>query len=255
MGWLRRILGPPNSVVLLYDHMNDEAGRDLPGLLDEVGRYYEFTPLRSIVSDLKRGKDPRGKAAIALAYCRKSTLLRGVPELLARRVPFSVFLREDCVGMNRLPLDEELKAFASAYPEKLPAAECAALVDKAWHSPGEIARRLQDFRRSIGPLPVGDIDPTAFFPTWGELTKLPPGLVDFGLAIHADPCDHALLESSVAYARRQADRPIEIAFCARPLRNPADSLASLGLSALQTLDDGAIEKSTDRWALPRWMPN
>lgn len=256
MKWLRRLVSPPNSLVIVLDHVDAGEARAFPGLLDEVTRFYEAVPLSAIVERLAVGKKPSGLAAFVLANARKSGMRHAVPELVGRKLPFHVFLRDDCIGLNRLPLEEEIDAFSSAYPQRFPAPEREALRAEAWRDPDRASARLLELRKVLGPLPVESIEPTRFFDTWGAIAKIPPSLLEVGLALAREPDEAGLpaVERSLRYCEQKASRRIRIAFSARPVSDARRRLSPLGLEGLQTLDEGVVGSGTDPWAIPRWTP-
>ena len=98
------LFGPKNSLILVYDHLPSD--NTFEAQIDEVGRFYRFIKLSSLVKRLKKGK-AGGRAAIVFSHARKSLFLEAVPALRAREIPVTVFLHPDCVGTNRLPAEEE----------------------------------------------------------------------------------------------------------------------------------------------------
>ena len=142
MFW-RRFFAPDNSLILLYDHLPEALASVFEEQVSEIQSYYKFIPLTQLISAIKK-RAPYGYAAVAFQNARKSVFLRGVPFLLERGLPFTVFLRSDCIGMNRLPLEDE------------------------------------DGLRSQG---IEKTDPTLFFGTWGEVNQIPPDKLELGMHV------------------------------------------------------------------------
>src|ERR1041385_1207829 len=102
-GSLKNLLAPRHSIILVYDQNTEE----LETQVDEVGNFYRFVRLPELVEALGRGR-PYGLASVAFLQARQQLFRRAVSSLVDRDIAFTLFLRPDCIGVNRLPPDEEL---------------------------------------------------------------------------------------------------------------------------------------------------
>ena len=244
---LRRILGPSNAIILSIDQTS-EATEDQ---ILEIRKYYHFVKLTEIVNQLVKRKNPLGWAAVTLQNPRKNLFLSLGPFLVGERIPFTLFLRPDCVGLNRLPPEEELKIFFQAYPEKLKEMSLDTLIEEAWHKPSAIDSYLLDCRKSIGPLPIATLDPGQFFVTWGKIVEIPPTLSEFGLCVFTG--SKVTLKESVEFLQRQTGQLVTVGF-SRRTEELAPLLMGLGLNSLLTLEAGVVTEDTDPWRMPVWSP-
>ncbi len=228
----RNLLGPKNSLILAYDHLTPEAAEVLDEQITEVGQYYKFTKLSELAA-----RKTYGLAAVVFLNPRKSFQLRGLSSLAGRDIPATLFIQPDCVGMNRLPPDEELRLFQDAYPgapARLPDGD-ADTVD----------RFLQGLRQSLGPLPVDKLDPTLFFTTWGKLLEIPPELREFGLHLGSS----GIHPGDLSYLSTQVKEKVTVAYS--PIVPEAD-LRREGITAVLTPETGLVDKRTLDWRLPTY---
>ncbi len=196
--WVSSFLVPPNALILFYDHLSEDDPEELSQVLETIGRHYEFVPLRSLIREFALKGAWRGKAAVAFRYPRKSIWFRARPALEARHIPFTIFLRPDCIGLNRLPPHNEWELFCWAYPTK--AAELKqdpSFLKRSWNE--EV---LVDLRRKWGPLPLSDMDGLFFFETWGRLRTQGQGGIDWGLVLD-DAASLASVERDTQEIERQ----------------------------------------------------
>jgi len=229
MPFLRRLLGPRNSILLAFDHLEPAGVEDFEARVEEVGRYYDLVSVSEISSRLP-GRGALGLAAIVFTEARQSLFLRAAPILRGRGIPFTVFCRPDCLGTNRLPSDEE----ARLYLEKVPGARGLATGDP------------RILRERLGPLPYDEIDPTLFFIRWGRLRDFPPELVEVG--VRAGVNDQ--LRQDAEFIRTVLQREVRTAFSDGKV--PVERLREAGLAALATRRTGAINRGTSPTDLPVW---
>ena len=249
MGLLKKFLGPSQSLLLRYDHLDGMRMDELEEQLDEIGEFYRFSKLSDIVGGRRR--PVRGGAAVLFENARKSLFLWAAPLLMRKQIPFTVFLRPDCIGLNRLPVSEEVAAFQEQYADRLSQTEAMGLVDLAWHDPGEVETRLLHLRRQLGPLPVEKLDPTRFFATWGKILEIPPDCIEFGWHLTSGPDNPKLLGDAIEFIRRQTKRVVRMAFSERE-GHSRNSLAGFGIEGLVTGNSWAVERDTDAFCLPCW---
>ncbi len=152
MGLLRRLFGPSNSLLLYHDHLSDEDYELFERQWEEVKRYYRFTTLSELVKKHQAGE--HGFAAVLIGRPRKSLFLRAIPALIGESVPVTVFVDPECVGVNRLPLEEELGWFREAYPERLTDETFRHYFSLACERAGyRVMNSLRQCREDMGPLP------------------------------------------------------------------------------------------------------
>jgi len=169
---------PKNSILVSFDYEGPESFLDLENQIIAIEEHYRFNKLSELAQQKKMGK-----AFLVFENPRKGTILKGLPTLVSRKLPFTLFVDPDYVGLNRLPLVEELQAYQKAYPEKWAPAEHLKWVERASQNPSEVDDFLKKCRSELGPLPVEQLDPLSFFSTWGKLNEWPPELIEFGLSV------------------------------------------------------------------------
>jgi hypothetical protein len=102
-----------NSLLILQDKMTLESQELFEKQIEEIRAYYSIVPLSKIIERLHKKKS-QGYAAIYFKNPRVSLFNLTIPYLVAEKIPFSIGLRSDCVGLNNLPSEEEYK------PEDIP---------------------------------------------------------------------------------------------------------------------------------------
>ncbi len=143
-----RLLGLKNSLLLLYDPVTEDSVNQMESEILEVRKYYRFVTLSEVGKQV-REKNVKGFASVLLKNARKSTFLRVIPLLRGENIPFTLFLRSDCIGMNRLPPEEE------------------------------------QFRKEKGSTALNEMNPEQFFTTWGKIKELPERESELGLHFFA----------------------------------------------------------------------
>ncbi len=247
-------LGQSNSVVLEFDHINDSELETFEGQIEEVEKYYQFSKLEEIGLRVKLGKR-QGFAAILFKNPRKSVLLRIVPFLVGKKIPFTIFLRTDCVGLNKLPHDEELNFYSQKYPEKLTQEVLEQKKKILWNSPDEIETFLRSLRKEMGPLPLELIDPTFFFSTWGKLIELPKELVEWGITLYVSSNQRSVVENEILFMRQQLGVLPRVARVAQFTQDAVwneTSLSQLNIAACVTGSYGAVTRESQWWDLSVW---
>ena len=242
----RRLFGPSNSVVLLYDFVGENELEKLRQHLEEVERYYRFGTLASLVEN--QAKKKMGIAAVVFKHPRKSVFLRAVPELVSRGIPFTLFLQPDTVGTNRLPLSEELELFAKGYPNQKDS--FLLRIAQADTDPASVDEFLKQCRATVGPLPIHVANPEDFFVSWGKIVDIPKNLRELGL--HFSP---RLLEGNFATKERkfvmdQTNSQPRLLYSSSGIADSARRVP--GIIACLTPHKGAVERGTDPFDLPQW---
>lgn len=247
-----------NSLILEYDHLEESSVDTFREQVEEVGRYYKFVGLSEIGISLQKKKN-LGTAAIVFRNPRKSVLLRAVPLLIDKKIPFTLFLRADCVGLNRLPPEEELDWIERNSPKKLEPEKRSNFLKGCWENPLKADELLKVVRSELGPMPIEKLDPMLFFSTWGKLVELPQELVTWGITLYTAPDQSQYLEDEILFIRRLVGRAPEVGKLGslssllkiNKMWHEA-SLSRLALSACVGNLDGAVTHSNSRWDLPVW---
>ncbi len=248
-----------NSVILEFDHIDDKNMDDFVQQIEEVEKYYAFDRLENLARRVFQRKK-LGLASIFFKNPRKSVLLRAVPFLLEKKIPFTISLRADCIGLNRLPIEEELNLYLRKYPEKFSAETQAQLFDWGWSHPQKAEAFLLGLRKTVGPLPLEAVDPTFFFATWGKLLEIPNEWVSWGITLNVSPQLTSWVENEILFMRQQLGQHPQVARVHYPSENhrvfPFEwdeaSLKKLALEACVGRLDGAVTHSSDWWNLPVW---
>lgn len=250
----RKLVGPSQSLLLLFDHLAGEAAFEFQEKIEEIGRYYTFGKLSEIV---RRPLAPNasGMAAVVFAHARKSVFLKAVPFLRGSGIPFTLFFQPECIGLNRLPAEEELRAYREYYPDKFSDETFANLLEQSWLEPETVETFLRNCRREIGPLPVNHLDPTLFSVTWGKILEIPPPQIELGIHLANSPLNLESTRAAVDFIGMQTKVRPQLAFTTRSLGGQELAIASLrelGIRALMTTGEGIVERNTDPWNLPQW---
>ncbi|MEZ4751629.1 MAG: hypothetical protein R3B54_13705 [Bdellovibrionota bacterium] len=250
MKWLKKIFGSGTAIVLCEDHVPDR--QTFAEKLDEIGKYFKFAKLGDVVQNLRQGT-LSSQAAFCLENPRKSTFLNAVPELLDRNIPFTLFLNVDCIGLNRLPIQEEIAIYKSHYAEAL--ADDATPEDLSWVSPQDAEARLDSWRKSVGPFPIEAQDPTRYFATWGQILEIPPQQVEYGMHLSTKPEGKLVLrhEEALDFIRIQTKQAVRHAFSAYSVNPFTDGLKTLGLEAVVCRQSqGELSVKTNVFDIPIW---
>lgn len=102
-----------NSLLIVNDKMTLESQELFEKQIQEIRAYYSIVPLSKIIERLHKKKS-QGYAAIYFKNPRVGLFNLTIPYLVSEKIPFSIGLRSDCVGLNHLPQEEEYK------PEDIP---------------------------------------------------------------------------------------------------------------------------------------
>lgn len=234
-----------NSLILCYDHLEDDSTREMLEQIDEVRQYYEAAPLSTVVSNLEKGR-VKGTFSVLFKNPRKSVFLRAVPRLLDREIPMAFALRADCIGTNRLPQEEELELYAEGYRDH--SEEFRRQKEKIWTDPDSVDSFLFDARKRFGPLPVDKANPTTYFVTWGKILEIPKRHREIALGIWFSPAQKQKFESEKSFIETQIGEKMQVG-----LANKVDSsLQKSELKAIVTPSVGAVDKTTSLFDLPQW---
>jgi hypothetical protein len=213
--------GNSNSVILEWDHIDDLGFAGLQEQVEEVSKYYRFSSLEELCQRLK-DKKRQGLAVLTFRNPRKSVLLRAVPYLIGKKIPFTLFLRSDCVGLNELPKPEM-----------------------------ELFR--QSLRNEPGAPELKTVDPTRFFATWGKLNELPRNLVEWGITLTKSESDLKVVEDEILFMRHRLGIAPRVAKLENSeLAWTERSLAHLGLIACLNATQGAVKRNSVWFNLPIW---
>lgn len=250
MKWLTKIFGAGTSIVVCEDHVPSRP--EFEEKLDEVGKYFSFAKFSKLADNLQASK-LSSQAAICFENPRKSTFLHAVPVLLERNIPFTLFLNVDCIGLNRLPVHEEIAIYKTHYAEALK--EDSTPEDLSWVSPQDAEARLDGWRKTIGPFPIEGQDPTRYFATWGQILELPPELLECGMHLSAKPEGKYLLrhEEALEFIRLQTRQTVCTAFSPYRVANFSESLTNLGITTvLCGQSTGELTSNSSPFDIPTW---
>lgn len=250
--------GQRNGVILEFDHIKEEDLESFCEQIDEVQKYYSFVKLEELGERLKKNKR-LGIASVVFKHPRKSVLLRAVPYLLEKKVPFTFAIRPDCVGVNRLPLEEEYELFAQKYAEQIKLNPKAQFIEQCWREPKNAEQFLLNLRKQLGPLPLELADPTQYFSTWGKLIEISKDWVSWGIHLHHSPQHSNELGNEIIFMRQLLGQEPRAAILsqssigqrAEDLWDKA-SLEKLNLVVCVGTEQGAVTHSSDWWNLPVW---
>lgn len=256
---LFNLWGQKNSVLLEFDHFDELSVDSLLEQIQEVRKYYRFSKVGEIAERLRSNKR-QGLAALCFKNPRKSFFLRAAPYLLDNKIPFTLFLRPDCIGLNKLPLEEELRFYSEKYPEQITQEIFLNKMGLIWYQPEKVESYLRELRSSLGPLPLERIDPTFFFATWGKIFELPRDLVEWGVTLTVAPSRAKLIEDEILFMRQQLGGQFQVARIGAGGQGAisensnwdALKLNNLNFSACVTEREGAVTQESDWWDLPVW---
>jgi hypothetical protein len=240
---------PRHSILLEFDHITDVVREEMELQVQTVREVYEIVSLPKLVKSIADRK-PHGLACITFRNARKSVFLRALPWLLSEEIPFTLMLRPDCIGLNRLPAGEELELYREHFPEALSSDEVASVNRAAWATPEARESFLGDCRKRLGPLPIEKLDPTLYFTTWGKILDIPPALCELGLDIDVDP-SHLSVQRGRAFAETQIKRPLHTLRIANGVVEGA-RLRELRFESAICEKTGKIDKTTDPLQIPIW---
>lgn len=253
MKWLRW-LEQSNSVILEFDHIAQDQLEIFEEQVSEVEKFYQFSSVEEIASRTNQ-KKRQGLAAITFNNPRKSVILRALPVLTGKKIPFTLFLRADCIGLNKLPPEEELGFYIKKYPDKFLLNEIEKVKQDLPFAPEKVDEFLRSLRSGIGPLPLELIDPTLFFCTWGKLKEIPKDLVEWGVSLYLSPSKSPSLGDEILFMRQQLGFSPRVARVAAPGQEAAwnaGELKKLNLAGCVTGKDGAVTRESHWWDLPYW---
>jgi hypothetical protein len=202
-------------------------------------------------------KKKLGLAAIVFESPRKGVFQKALPSLLSLEIPFSLMVDPDYVGLNRLPMLEELNHYRKNYSNQFSENEFNDWIDRSRKNPEETNEFLIQCRKELGPLPLEDLDPLSFFATWGKIADLPSHLVDYGISFSHEIQNKDQLENKVTYWSQQLRKRPSI------IRAPAmgftqqelEIISKYGFRAVLGNQIAAVEKTTNLFDLPIWNLN
>lgn len=250
MRWIRSLVRPRNSLIVVFDPKSPDEFDKFESKIEELGRYYSFAKLSALVGKNK-AKPEMGLACVVIENPRVAFFQSYTPWLLEKNIPFTLFLRADCIGMNRLPHEEEWAIYRRVHPDKISESEMVEAVSNAWENPSSIESRLSELRAKYGPFPLNSLEPMQFFSTWGKVTELPSGLVDYGVRLTESPSDRARLSETVKFVSSRVHSELTVALSPRPVSS-VTSLQSVGIHGLVGPNAGIVEPHTSVWELPRY---
>lgn len=239
--WLKQ----SNSIILEYDHIPQEQVETFEEQIAEVEKYYQFSTVEEI-SKRTIQKKRQGLAAITFSNPRVSVILRALPWLRSKKIPFTIFLRADCIGLNKLPVEEEIECYIKKYPE---------ISKEIAFEVGKEESFLKSLRSQVGALPVDILDPTQFFCTWGKLKEIPKELVEWGVSLYLAPEKRSTLDDEILFMRHQLGVTPKVARAVQAVRGAVwgeQALRDLKIAGCVTGGSGAVTQESQWWNLPYW---
>lgn len=245
--------GPGNSVIVPFDYRDRESFVDFEEQLTAIQQHYKIVKLSQLVDSIKKRKR-QGLATIALSNPRKGVMLQAVSALVSLELPFVIFLDPDLVGLNRLPMNEELRIYQEHYPELFSVSDLHYWLSKVSSEPGKVDEFLKQARSQIGPLPVDHLDSLQFFSTWGKLIEISPELVEFGFNLDHQELNQEALEKKFKFFSCQLKGRPRFGRCVdRSLTKAEEAvLRHLGIEAVLTAQESEINRDSDLYHLPIW---
>lgn len=237
-----------HSILLEFDHFDFDAVEELKAQVEEVRNYYKLSKITELLTALD-SRHPNGLACLVFKNARKSFFLHAAKWLVNEEIPFTLLLRPECIGLNRLPLREEMEQYVKFFPKAVTLDEINDVDAAGWEHPEVREVFLRDCRKRCGPLPLNEMDPTLFFGTWGQISDLPPKLRDFGVHIESDP-KFPSVRSGLAFTSTQVKAPISFA---RVTRDCGEApLKELGFRGAMDGSLGEVSKNVNPFQLPVW---
>ena len=257
--WLTRWT-QKSSLLLAFDHLDEQGMEEFRTQVQEVSKYYSWSTLRQVVDDLAQVRI-KEVATVLFRNPRKSILLKALPILREYKIPSTIFLRSDCIGLNRLPPQEELSIYQQKYSSHFSPGEFERMLARAWESPLECDQELKALRKTLGPLPVEQVDPLTYFATWGEIADLDKNLVEFGIGLNCSPKQSEIIGDEILFIRRQLGAAPQFGLgligkennYTRGMEWKRAQIAALGLKARVGSAAGAVTKGSDCYDLPVWQ--
>ena len=243
---LFHLFSPSNSLILVYDHLTQETAEQFELEVLEVRKYYKPVRLSELVAKQNK-KRADGLFTVAFKEARKSVFIHGVPRLQGYGIPFTLFVRADCIGMNRLPPEEELDLYSTSYESSFKKPDLEKWKTLIWKKPDEVNAFLMDCRKQFGPLLLDKFDPTRFMTTWGKIKEISPKEMEVGVFISADPTQTSFFEDLRFIETQMGNRP-KSAYCSHPVKE----IDKTGFDCLVTSRRGMVEKKTGVFDLPQW---
>jgi hypothetical protein len=241
----RKLWSPSQSIILVYDHLTADNLDLFEEQILEVGNYYRWGKL-SELSPPQKNKCQTGIVALVFENARKSVFLKAVPWLEQKKIPFTLGVRTDCIGMNHIPWADEYRLYHPQAP--LSSAE----LKHAWESP-EWAESQRQVWRKLGPLPLNHADPTHFFSTWGQILKISPELIEVALYVNRVPPSAEWLTNEKKFIEAQTGRAVTSSLSPFRCDDFHSHFKAAGISTLVALSEvGTIEKTTQKLVLPRF---
>ena len=252
MNWLKRIFGPSNSLILLYDHIAQENVDEMETQLKEVQTYYKFSKLSELANSQKRSRR-MGLASVVFPHARRSVLMRAIPLLRELEIPATVFLTASCIGSNRLPLYDELEAYRSQHSDELSPAWVEETVKRAFDEGSIASDIVATVRGKYGPPPIDSMDPMLFFATWRQIVELPLADTELGFSLEENPRAGTHWKEALSYVRKQSRLSLPSAFSPFSLGKTVDSLRNEGVFSVVSRRSGVVERATSPWDLPHFL--
>lgn len=244
---LKKFLYTSPSIILPYDHLTADNLDAFEEQVTEIGKYYRWGKLSELSPPDKKKCTP-GMAALVFENARKSVFLRAIPWLEEKKIPFTLGVRTDCIGMNQLPWPDEESLYQKFHAVEVTEADRK----RAWEDPEWGESQRQNWRK-LGPLPLNEADPTFFFVTWGQIFKISPQLMEVAMYFNQSPSHVDWLTTEKKFIETQTNRTIHSALSPYPCGSEKTIISQAGISTVVALSEfGPIEKNAQKLVLPRF---
>ncbi|NBX92133.1 MAG: hypothetical protein EBQ85_02750 [Proteobacteria bacterium] len=250
------MFGSSHSLILPFDYANRDTFDDFEEQLTVLRQRYRFAHVSEVVARVQKRKR-QGLAVILFENPRQGVLNQALPVLVSLGIPFMIFLDPDYVGLNRLPLFEELAAYRRTYPENWTEDEFLGWQQKCLEAPNEVDSFLMSCRARLGPLPIERLDPLSFFCTWGKLLEINPEQVEFGLSINERISSFERVRDKLQFSEIQLKRKIQLVRSPKEGFQPdeTEKVRQLGIQAIIGHRIEVVDRNSSLVDLPIWKLN
>ncbi len=243
------LFGPRNSIVLVYDFLEESSLEAFEANLSETKKYYDFVLLSELIEKNEKGK-AKGLCALCFTHPRKNFQLHALPLIQNLSLSCTVFMQPECMGTNRLPLFEEMQWLLKEHPTALSESQFRDWRSLFATNPDLAEARYDALRKELGVLPITKIGPESYYLTWGNLTDLNPQYFEWG--IHLASQSPSWIQGSKAFAEQRLARPITVGFLPKETQLSSEEGKKMGFRGFVTERVGAVESRQNTFSLPQW---
>lgn len=232
-----KLLSPNNSILLVEDPINREGIEAFEKAILEIKSFYRFVPLSKVIQKEKKYRG-LGFACLVFKEARKFFFHSIRPFLREEKIPFTLILRPDEIGTNRLSITEE----QLQYREK--AKELVAEQERVFEGLSDKQSARDFLRKALGPFPFEIQDPLRFYMTWGQVLQVLDADNEVAMWVDAFSCETKFYED-LKFVKTQTGKEVQAIYAERNFSF---------LQSFPRLSDteGFVEKSTPLQNLPQW---